>query len=511
MGPSPLVTGWRPSSTYVCHRVTINQLSQELIVIILHLCLGSEKRAKVRTRLTLVCRIWKAIVEGTPSFWTLIEAADGLQHARNAITKTGESPINLILNLGDPVPIDQYLAVVSKKVSQWRSVDLTFDGAFPASFSGLKASTCHSLEKLSLRWYNFGLTPTPPLTLFDGGPAPDALKDISFHGIPADLASMRLSQLSSLVLTPPYVEMDDLLLIFRNSPTLTTLHLQGCGSLRPSSGVKLPITLGSLKACHFDLSIPLIRFLLSAIHAPSLDRLGLALDDSSPDSSIFTPPVSGLEPIIQRILLTAKHIELEFGDPYASITFGGLKFVLLSSNTERFQYLRDVLDSLMDYSGEKRKDLKVRLHLSAVDPTLQELQIFNRSPMVERLVLTAKFWSISTPINAIEALGTCISAGPHGWLFPELKVLEWNGIAGKFRKLETALEKRYCTAQSTQQAYSDQHQHPRSLKELRFFSNNGLFTRSVDLERARRFHRLTGGAKVFVDNALLVDFDTPES
>ncbi|KAG8933131.1 hypothetical protein FRC00_013551 [Tulasnella sp. 408] len=509
MSPSPLVTGCGPSSTSVLHRATINQLPQELIVIILGLCLDSEERVKVRTRLTLVCRIWKAIVEGTPSFWTLIEAADGLQHARNAITNTGESPIDLILHLDDLVPIDQFLAVVGEKVSHWRSVDLTFDGAFPASISGLQASACHSLEKLSLTWYDCSPT-TPPLTLFDGGPAPDALTDITFWGIPADLASMRLSQLSSLVLIyAPYVEMGDLLLILQNSPTLNTLHLHQCGSLHPSSGVRLPIILPSLKTCHFDLSIPLIRFLLSAIHTPSLDHLALTLHDSSPDPSIFSPPVSGFEPSMKRLLSTAKHIELKLGGPFTSITFGGLKVVLISSDTGRFQYLRDVLDSLMDYSGEKGKDLKAHLHLSAVNPTLEELQIFNRSPMVERLVLTEKFWSPSIPVNAIEALGTCISAGPHGWLFPELEVLDCNIELENIGKLETALDKRYCATQSTQQAYADEHQRPRLLKELRFFSIGSTEAVSVDVEAARRFHVLAGGARIFVRNAL-VDLDTPE-
>ncbi|KAG9041524.1 hypothetical protein FS837_012143 [Tulasnella sp. UAMH 9824] len=424
MSLSPLDTGCGLRSTHVA---TINQLPQELLVIIFSLCLDFGERVKVRTRLTLVCRIWRAVVEGTPAFWTLIEAANGLQNARNAIAKTGESSIDLILRLEDPVSVDQFLAVVGEKVSRWRSVDLTFEWALPESFGGLETSACHSLEKLSLTWDDFTFA-TSLLTLFDGGPAPEALKEVSLSAMPADLAPMRLSRLLSLVLIDfPYVEMDGLLLILRNSPTLTTLHLQGCGSLYPSSDVDLPIILGSLKTCTFDVSTPVIPFLLSAIHAPSLDNIELTFDteDSVPHSSIFSPPVPAFEPALKRLLSNAKRIKLEFGDPYISITFGGLEIILDSSGVEGFQYLRDVLDSLMYYSGETENDLKVRLELDAVNPTLEELQLFNRPPMVEQLVLTEEFWGDSIPINATEALGTRLADGPHGWLFPELEVLNW--------------------------------------------------------------------------------------
>ncbi|KAG8932002.1 hypothetical protein FRC00_000433 [Tulasnella sp. 408] len=461
----------------------------------------------------LVCRIWKTIVEGTPSFWTLIKAADGLQHARNAITKTGDSPIDLTLYLEDPVSLDQFLAVVSEKVSCWRSVELATDGAFPVSFCGLQASEWSSLEKISLAWDESSHT-TSPLTLFGGGPAPDGLKDVYFRGIPAELAPMQLSKLSYLALIDvPYIKMDDLLLILRNSPALTTLHLLDRGSLHPLGGsVELPIILGSLAVCTFEVSTPFIPFLLSVIHAPSLDRLDLTFDteDSVPDSWIFSPAALAFEPTLRKLLSNAKRIEIEFGDPYIAITFGGLEILLDSSGVEGFQYLRDVLDSLMYYSGEKGEDLKIRLELAAVDPTLEKLQIFNRAPMVEQLVLTEESWAELAPTNAIEALGTRLAADPYGWLFPELEVLDWNMNMGNIGKLETALEKRHCAPQLTRQGYADERKHPRSLKELRFFSIGSTEAVSVDVEAARRFHVLAGGAKVFVRNAL-VDFGAPGS
>ncbi|KAG9041525.1 hypothetical protein FS837_012144 [Tulasnella sp. UAMH 9824] len=348
------------------------------------------------------------------------------------------------------------------------------------------------IGELSLAWYRPRL-PSSPLILFGGGPAPDGLKDVYLYSVPADLAPMRLSKLSSLDLTDvSYVEMDDFLLILRNSPTLTTLKLHNCESLQPSGGsVGLPIILPSLTTCTFEVLTPVVPFLLSVIHTPWLDHLELTFntEDSVPDSSISSPPAPAFEPTLRRLLSNAKRIELKFGDPYISITFGSLEIFLDSSVVEGFQYLRDVLDSLMDYGGEKGKDLKVLLRLDTVNPTLEELQIFNRSPMVEQLVLTKSLGL---------ALGTHLAVGPYGWLFPELEVLNYNLNVEDIGKLETALENRYSGAQSAQQAWADEHQHPRPLKELRFFSNNPYGAKSVDPERAQRFHILAGGAEVFV-------------
>ncbi|KAG8932005.1 hypothetical protein FRC00_000436 [Tulasnella sp. 408] len=511
MGPSPLVADCGPGSTDVSHRAAIHQLPQELIIVIFHLCFDHTTTVKVRTRLVLVCRYWKAVIESTPSFWTRITSADGLQNARNSIAKTGESPIDLTLTTVDMVSADEFLAVVSEKVSRWRSVDFAFDWPLPASFGGLQTSACHSLEKLSLLWGDINLTGSK-FTLFDGGPAPDALKDVSFWGVPANLPPMRLSGLSSLVLRDvAYVQMDDLLSIIRNSPELTTLDLQECGSLDPLDGsVGLPIILGSLTACTFELSIPSIHFLLSAIHAPSLDHIELIFDMefSPPVSSAFSPLVPEFGPSLKRILSTAKRIKLHFGYSRFSLTFGGLKIVLNSPDREGIEYLRDVLDSLMDYSGEKGKDLKLHLSFSGVRPTIAVLQTFNSCPPVEKLTLFKALGKKFISIQTIKALGTPITTSPHGWLFPELEVICWEIGLGGVGELEKALHARYVLPESTRQ--SNERQHPHLLKEIRFFSesNHLSLIEFRDWEETlRRIHVLTGGARIFFMGSLQ-GFDT---
>ncbi|KAG8919807.1 hypothetical protein FRC01_001100 [Tulasnella sp. 417] len=464
-------------------------------------------------RLGLVCRFWKAIVDRTPSFWGHIKADDGLQHARNALTKTGESPIDLFLGFFDVVTVDEFLEVVNRKVSCWRSVELEFD-ALPTSFGGLHTSACHSLEELSLTW-DFGNSypPTSPLTLFDGAPAPTTLKNLTLYGVPVGLAPMRLSKLLSLELTEvPSIMMDDILLVLRNSPMLLILSLEELGSLHvPARSVGLPILLEALARCTLHLSIPLIRFLLSALKTPSLHHLELAceLGGSIPTSHLFASPLSSFTPTLRTLLSHATHIKiiLELSNS-ASITFGGLVLILDSPGPGRFRFqrFREVLDSLMRHIGDRGKDLKVHLDLVGVDPTTEELQIFNRSPMVEQLLVHATFWGAHIP-NVITALGTPITA-PHAWLFPDLEVIHWNANLAQVGDLERALGVRYFQTEPTLQTCANERQHPRLLKEIRFLSKDSHITEPTDWkEILRRVHSLSRGARVFFRDSLL-NFDT---
>ncbi|KAG8933133.1 hypothetical protein FRC00_013553 [Tulasnella sp. 408] len=407
----------------------------------------------------LVCRIWKAIIEGTPLFWTHFEAIDGLKHVHNAVKRTGESLIDLILDCDDSLSADEFLAEVSGKVSRWGSVELSFK-ILPTSFGGLQTSACHSLEKLTLKMEDL-LPSTLPLALFDRGPSPAVLKDLYLSNIPVDLAPMQLSNLSSLVLIDVhYIGMDDVLHVLRSSPALVTLQLEeiAIASLNiPDRAAELPILLESLKACQFQLSIPLI--------------------------------------------------------PMSSLAFGGLEIIIGSPGLRGYRYLRVILDSLMDYSGEEGRVLKAHLHLDGTDPTIEELQLFSGCSIVEQLTVSEKGSRLLRlfPMTAIEALGTRVRAGSQECLFPDLEVLEWSVSLDILYKLETAFNTRYLAVQPTQQAYADEHQHPRSLRELRFFPDNRIKLGSVDMEGLRwRLRILARGAKVCLRGAW-ADFGAPAS
>ncbi|KAG9041522.1 hypothetical protein FS837_012141 [Tulasnella sp. UAMH 9824] len=252
---------------------------------------------------------------------------------------------------------------------------------------------------MSLIWDSDDSLPaTMPLSLFNGGPAPTALKDFYLWGIPVDLGPMHLLKLSFLqLIIASNVMMQDILSVLRNCPTLLKLQLEHLECLRvPEESIEAPILLESLITCAFHLPIPLIRFLLLAIQTSSLHQLKLSCDfeDYIPTPPLFASPITSFGPTLPRLISTAKPINIRFDDSNsASITFGTLQIPLNPLGPGAFLYLRDVLDSLMGYIGERGNDLTVHLDLDAVDPTMEELQIFNKSPMVGELTVREKIWS----------------------------------------------------------------------------------------------------------------------
>ncbi|KAG8950775.1 hypothetical protein FRC04_007195 [Tulasnella sp. 424] len=476
MDPSTASNALRLDSIRDYQQPYIHQLPQEILIIILHLCLGWRTPGKDLTRLRLVCHAWKATVDSAPSLWTPINARDGLQHVRTAIAKTGESPIDLIRDSNDPnaVSLDDFLMAVDAKIAYWRSVKLDFQGRL-ASFGGLQTSACRSLEKLHLAWWSRDLSQTTPLCLFDGGPAPATLKELSLFQISINLGAMRLSNLSSLVLSHvPHIVTEDILLVLDNSPMLVSLRLQELGGLRfPDSSQGVPIHLGFLTTCALHPPIPVTRFLLSTMHTPSLRRADLSceLDGSIPASALFSPSIAAFAPTLRRLISPAKYVEIEFAPlERSSIVFGGLKITLKTSNVDEYQCLRDVLNSLISYPGANEAGLKAHLLLRCVDPDLENLQLFNCQPMVEELTLFGSFWSTLEPTKAIAALGTRIRNSPNSWLFPDLEVIKYDLDGGFYDLLKTSLQGRYCEVPTAEATSATTQQYPLSLKEIHFRS-----------------------------------------
>ncbi|KAG8950776.1 hypothetical protein FRC04_007196 [Tulasnella sp. 424] len=436
-----------------------------------------------------------------------------MQHVRNAIAYTGESPIDLIPSSGDPVSLDDFFMAVGGKIAYWRSVDLDFDVP-PASYGGLQTSACRSLENLRMSWVSEGLPQATPLCLFDGGPAPATLKELSLFRIPVDLGAMQLSNLSKLELKDvPHLVTEDILLVLDNSPMLVTLGLQELGGLRVSDSIGgAPIHLGSLTTCTLDLPIPVIRFLLSTMHTPSLRRADLScrLDGSIPASSLFSPSIAAFTPTLRRLVSPAKYVEIEFAfSGLCSIVFGGLEISLDTSGIDEYRSLRDVLDSLMSYTRANGAGLKAHLRLDAVEPDLENLQLFNCQPMVEELTVSVAFWSDLAPTKAVEALGTRIHNSPNSWLFPELEVIKYDLGDDFYDLLKTALEERYCEVPTAEAPSAATHQYPLSLKEIHFhWENSRGLRREGKEDLLKEVRRLAGNPKIFW-RGVLVDSVPP--
>ncbi|KAG8974635.1 hypothetical protein FRC05_007112 [Tulasnella sp. 425] len=485
----------------------IHQLPHEILIVIFHLCIARLRPEKDLTRLRLVCHPWKGFVGSTPSLWTTINAADGLQHVRTAIANTRELPIDLIRYTNYPVSLDDFLIAVGGKIAYWRSVEL-WSAARPASYGGLQMSECNSLEKLILHSGFMPSLQTTPLCLFDGSPAPATLKELSLHWVPVDLGTMRLSSLSKLELRGvPHFAMEEILLVLENCPILVDLRLQHLAGLRVSDPVSgVPIHLGSLTTCTFYLPITVTRFLISIIHTPSLRRMDIYcdLDGSIPASSLFSPPITTFAPTLRRLISPAQYIDIEFEeDERSSIVFGGLGVTLETANVDQYRCSRDMLDSLMSYPGANGAGLNAHLRLDGIEPDLENLLLFNCQPMVKELVVTGWFRG-DTSTEVYASLGSRILNGPEGWLFPELEVIKHYLDDDFYDSFEMALERRYCEVRTTEETSATTRQFPRSLKEIHFhWEGSKASGPEFKQDFLNRIRTLAGNPKIFWCGILL--------
>ncbi|KAG8950778.1 hypothetical protein FRC04_007198 [Tulasnella sp. 424] len=226
------------------------------------------------------------------------------------------------------------------------------------------------------------------------------------------------------------------------------------------------------------------------------------LDGSIPASSIFSPPIITFTPTLWGLISPAKYIDIEF-----EIVFGGLGVTLETTNVDQYQCLRDMLDSLMSYSGANGAGLKTHLTLDDVEPDLENLLLFNCQPMVEELTVSGLFSYDSSPTKMVAALGTRIHDGPNSWLFPELEVIKFYLADEFYGEFEMALESRYCEARTTEGTSATTRQYPRSLKEIHFHWGNSKDSEpEVKKDFLKKICALAGNPKIFWRD-VLVDFD----
>ncbi|KAG9019188.1 hypothetical protein FRB90_005524 [Tulasnella sp. 427] len=451
--------------------LSFNDLPQELVIMIFRLSMENSSHLKTLVQLSLVCRAWKATVDAAPPLWTSINAADGLRHVNNAIQRSGEAPIDLTLWQDDSVSLDDFLQAARTKAAHWRSVALDFD-VHPASYGDLETSMCTSLEVLKLSSSAEPVSSQTPTRLFNGGPAPSTLRVLHVFRLPIQLAPMRLFNLSSLVLrrSPTALPMEDIVLVLKKSPTLVHLHLEDLHALHTPTLIDYkPIYLGSLTSSIIRLTTPMTLLLLSIIQTPSLQSADLhfTLDEPTSTSHPLTSPPTTFVPTLRRLLSSAKLIIVDLDcSKIFSIVFGDLEIALEVSDTMGYQRIKDLLDTLMTHLGDDAKALEVRLRITGLDPSLQDLNLVNCGPMVAELCICQVPWSHEVPETIIEALGNPIGSDPTRWLFPKLRIINYRLTTGVHEMLETALQKRYQAAQTQQMLDSDVRHRLSPLKEI---------------------------------------------
>ncbi|KAG8922036.1 hypothetical protein FRC01_014566 [Tulasnella sp. 417] len=450
----------------------INQLPTEILINVFRKSLDPARPGKDLSHLRGVCNLWRSIVESTPSLWSHISAEDGIQHVRDAITKTGEVPLDLACLWDDEttnITVEDFLTAVMEKSEYWRSVEITVPER-PLAYPGLQSMPCPALETLKL-WCIDPLPPsTAPFTLFGGMPAPSALKALTLCEVPVRLESLEPLELEALTLFNPGLQsMEEIVRILKTSPRLVTLVLEDVVDLQPPITSETPlIQLQQLDTLRLRLPVCSTEFLLSTLHAEKLDRLIVRPQYSSfLPSMLFAPNITHWVPVLRRMVQKAARTEIGFEwSNTCFLKFGKLDYRLTMEFVDRTQCVREILDWHLANLGEAVATLPARLSYHNVSQDFGDIELFSILPEVTELSIIEH--SMAELVPVCEALRRPTQSKPPQWLLPNLYILHCDLAKESYTSLLAMLRGRYGSRGSREPSL-DQLPPPPSLREIRFF------------------------------------------
>ncbi|KAG8953317.1 hypothetical protein FRC04_002727 [Tulasnella sp. 424] len=400
----------------------IDRLPEEMFLRVIEISLEADSETRLRdlAGLTLVCRRWKIMVEGSSSLWSQISASDGLAAVRKALSLAQGAPLDLSYD-AQTTNIDPkiFFEEIGPHIAQWKSLTAHFKDrpdhfAPDFTFAELETTVAPKLERQV------------------------AADDHFVQRSPAAMNSQRPlgGRDSDLLRTAPPLQLDILgvgwnrlavLQALRESPGLEylSLTLLKDTTLFPADDNQL-ISLLSLAYLRLHRNPnPFTRSILSSVTAPSLRFLHVdctALGDLVTD--LLTPAMSHMIPALQSIASKAENIRVDLHwDRHYQIDVGRLRIGLEHPST-LYIHSRAVLDWLRERMGPDFSDLPITLCLYDCMPTPSYLQHFSSAVKVTTLSLQGD------PYGPLWIMIRFLSE-PHmsiqdGWLLPELETLDTN-------------------------------------------------------------------------------------
>ncbi|KAG9049029.1 hypothetical protein FS837_011408 [Tulasnella sp. UAMH 9824] len=424
----------RPEGT----SVGIHLLPQELLVLIFEVFVGLDTPVQNLVTLTLVCKQWEQIVEGTPRLWRCISGKEALSRVQRALVMAKDVPLEIDYSEETAkIGSKTFFAEIGGRIAHWRSLVVTTDNPEPA-VAILKVAVAPNLKTVRLfcewgrQWDN------RQFTLFRGEQAPLALKDFHIRSIPVVVEPLRLSGLQFLDLREhPIISAEEVLRVLSVSPVLERCSLQHLVCLKDFAlpGYKqeflalqgfenTTIQLSCLRNLVLvGLPVSFVHLLLSIIRAPNLGwcMLDCKIDrhDQSPRSELLTAHISHLIPALTALTSKAEEIEIASFDGN-DFTFQVGQFAIgnMGGALER-KHLDETLEWLCDCLGGHVKALPLSLVLFKVNVNSIWFSWLASTPRVTKLGL----WTdpFSGPRDIISLLTQPLVSAPTQWLFPELE------------------------------------------------------------------------------------------
>ncbi|KAG8908063.1 hypothetical protein FRC01_007506, partial [Tulasnella sp. 417] len=270
----------------------ISQLPTELLIAILQLSLPEIHlrsryaalnlgfRMKRLYTMRAVTKRWQQVIDGTPSFWTIIVSTLPLHVNEKSILRSSDLPLSLIYDdtrlVGPPNhPSDTFFKLVQHSRLRWAALAMSLDD--PGILSDYVAATLPLLHTIILRISRPHGFHSEPRELLGGHTT--NLRVVYLEGVSSpwlvgsfvQLKSLTLKNLAHATLTG-----GQLLDAIRASPGLQVLKLSGMTTVIPPPS--RTITLHhlryiSLVSCATDL----VECIFRQVRAPSCTRLRLSI------------------------------------------------------------------------------------------------------------------------------------------------------------------------------------------------------------------------------------------
>ncbi|KAG8910811.1 hypothetical protein FRC01_006114, partial [Tulasnella sp. 417] len=167
-------------------RPPISRLPTELLISTLHLTLPkidleptyemdpSRLYMQMLYNIRQVAKQWQQVIDGTPSFWTIIVSTMPLHVNNAAIMRSGSLPLIIVYKYADqpneeglPSP-EEFLQTILHTRSRWSAVTLDFRD--DKDMSGYLADPAPLLQTIAIRSSLKGEVDTEPLDLLGGHP-----------------------------------------------------------------------------------------------------------------------------------------------------------------------------------------------------------------------------------------------------------------------------------------------------------------------------------------------------
>jgi hypothetical protein len=273
----------------------------------------SDHRLPFSVLVSHVCRLWRSVAVGSPSFWTTISFSKRPPFERPKVWIDRSKPLPIDVFINHQETMDEVFDIIVPHVTRWRELKVWVNKDTAMENVLTRLAQCASaplLEILSVHhWNPEGYRPESPLVPFHGN-APRlsyvALQDVVidwssplFH----DLVKFELSnEARNMYMRPSWADFSRIL---RESPRLTNLTLAYSGPAGPPTDwqdelIELP-SLENFSLMYYDSRW--VSSLFRRLSMPNLKKLSLDFHGVEGDYSQFihqlaTPPrsvLSGLQ------------------------------------------------------------------------------------------------------------------------------------------------------------------------------------------------------------------------